>query len=177
MLAPVLLAATALRGSPPPRDGVEGVRTLTHIGGERIAARVSAVGVGADGRLVFRDATGRTVAGASAVCPPDRPSPPRETGMNADIGPGRRAIAVSLFDETYFEWPSLYEVRISVRRTGEVRSVAIPVADGGQVREARQVFVVPCGLARRTVLVVAEAAETTGIDMFEVTFRHAEPGG
>jgi hypothetical protein len=91
--------------------------------------------------------------------------------MDADNPPGHRSIAISPFDQTFFERPSLREVRISVRSAGDVRSVAIPVADGAQALEARQVFVLPCGPAERTVLVVADASETTGVDLFEVAFR------
>jgi hypothetical protein len=173
--APVLVPALAVASAIPPRPRVqiESIETLAHVGGERVGPRVSAVGVGGDGRLVFRDAQGAAVASGIAACPPGRPRPPQGAAIGADAPPGPGAIAFAPFDDAALQRPSLREVRVSVPRTRDARSVAIPVSAEAHAREARQVFALPCGPEGRAVLVVADAveAEATGVEVFEVAFR------
>lgn len=171
--SPVLVPAILVSDAIPQRQRVqtEGIKALEHLGGERVGMRVSAVGVGEDGRLAFRDARGAATAGSIVVCPPGVRQPPRPAAIAADAPPGPGAIAFAPFDDTTLERRDFREVRVAVPRTRDTRSVAIPVRDDGYAREARQVFALPCGPEGRAVLVVTEAAETTGVEVFGVTFR------
>jgi hypothetical protein len=170
-LLPAMAVAKAIGG--PPKRAVEGIETVTHLGGERIGMRVVAVGGGGGGRLLYQDARGAAVVGGFPVCPPEQHVRLRTTSLDADLPPSRHAVWIAPFADTAFKRLSVHEVRVEVPWTGDARSVAIPVSDGAQVREARQVYVLPCGPVGRAVLVVAEAAETTGVDVFEVVFRRA----
>ena len=171
VLVPVVLIDSAIPRSP--RVAIEGIETLAHLGGERVGVRVSAVGVGGDGRLVFRDAQGAAAAGGIAACPPGRPRTPQGAAIGADAPPGPGAIAFAPFDDTALGRPSLREVRVSVPRTRDARSVAVPVSADAHAREARQVFALPCGPEGRAVLVVADGAEATGVELFEAAFTRA----
>lgn len=168
VLIPVLLVDSAI----PARRRVrtEGLEALARIGGERVGLRVSAVGVGEDGRLVYQDARGAAAAGGIAACPPGTRQRARGPAIEADAPPGPGAIAFAPFDDTTVERRDLRGIRVAVPRTGDARSVAVPVLDGPQAREARQVFALPCGPEGRAVLVVADAAEATGAEVFEVAF-------
>jgi hypothetical protein len=156
----------------PPGDRIEGIATLTHLGGENVKLRVSAIGVGADGRLILRDAAGMTVTSSLVACPPGRPVPPRGTGLDPDAPGDVIAIDVNR-NQVRTERPSSQELRVSVPRTGATRSIAIPLSQGGQARDAEKVFVLLCGAAGRMVLAVADGGAATGLDLFEVTFTTA----
>lgn len=171
--SPVLVPALLIDSAIPPRQRVqiEGIEALARIGGERIGMHVSAVGVGDGGRLVYLDVRGAAVTGGIVACPPGTRQRPRGPVIEADVPPGPGAIAFAPFDDTTVERPSLREVTVSVPRTRDTHSVAIPVSEDPQVREARQVFALACGPEGRAVLVVAEAAETTGAEVFGVAFK------
>jgi hypothetical protein len=161
----------------PPGDRIEGIATLTHLGGENVKLRLSAIGVGADGRLILRDAAGTTVTSSLVAFPPGRPVPPRGTGLDPGAPGDVIAIDVNRNDvnrnQVRTERPSSQEVRVSVPRTGATRSIAIPLSQGGQARDAEKVFVLLCGAAGRMVLAVADGGAATGLDLFEVTFTTA----
>lgn len=170
-LLPAMAVAKAL--GPAPKRAVEGIGTVTHIGGERIGMRVVAVGGGSGGRLLYQDARGATTVGGFEVCPPEQYVRLHTTSLDADLPPNRRAVWIAPFADTAFKLPSPQEIRVEVPWTGDARSVALPVPNDAHVREARQVYVLACGPVGRAVLVVTEAAETTGVEVFEVIFRRA----
>lgn len=173
--APVLVPAILISDAIPPRKRVrtEGIDALARVGGQRVGMRVAAVGVGEDGRLVYHDERSAAATGGIAACPAGARQQPRGPAIDAAAPPGPGAIAFAPFEDTTVERPSLREVKVSVPRVRDARTLAVPVGDGAQVREARQVFALPCGPEGRAVLVVADAGEGTGVEVFEVVFRRA----
>lgn len=173
--SPVLVPAILISDAIPPRKRVrtEGIEALARVGGERVGTRVAAVGVGEDGRLVYHGERGAAIAGGIAACPAGARQQPRGPAIDAASPPDPGAIAFAPFDDTTVERRSLREVKVSVPRVRDARAVAVPVAEDAQAREARQVFALPCGPEGRAVLVVADAGESTGVEVFEVVFRRA----
>lgn len=173
--APVLVPAILISDAIPPRKKArtEGIEALTRVGGERVGTRVAAVGVGQDGRLAYHDVRGAAVAGGIAACPAGTRQQPLGPAIDADAPPGPGAIAFAPFEDTTVERPNLREIGVSVPRVRDARTLAVPAAEDAQARGSRQIFALHCGPEGRAVLVVADAGESTGVEVFEVVFRRA----